>query len=87
MDMIMKQLFNEICMYMSFAIIGLGIIVYVVNHKTPVKHRFSNTASYTDGKECVINMNFNRDSYYISKDMSECLKLHAYAINAILKDY
>jgi len=80
-------LLNEISMYFVFSMVFLAIIVFVSNYEIPDKHFISKNASYTEGKECVINMKYTRDSHYISKDMSECLRLHANAINNIIKNY
>ena len=68
-------------MWFVFGLIILGFVVFINNITFPKEIRINNHATYTEGKNCIINMQFSRDVNNISRDMARCMNQHALAIH------
>ena len=80
-----KDSLNIFCMWLSFGLMLLGIIVFTTNYKSPEKIDISSHAVYLEGKFCKVSMPFNREVINISNDLADCLNKHALAINKTLE--
>ena len=72
----------------SIALIAMLFLVYVINYQSPEEIRINKYTVYTEGKVCVIGMQYSREVHNVHRDMAECMNQHALAINRMLvKNY
>ena len=79
-----KKKFNAGAMWFCFCLYITGIVVFVSNYNIPEEIKINKYATYTEGRNCVINMHFTRDVNNISRDMARCMNQHALAIHKML---
>ena len=67
-------------MWLTFCLIATGFVVFIANFNIPKEIKINKYTTYTEGRSCVINMQFQRDVNNISRDMARCMNQHALAI-------